>query len=91
MSRARRVVAAVKEIDTEGKIKLSFAGIITRGDIKKEEDIVNTNNRLEKYFKGAEFFFINNSNIHVSCLNKSKLHLIGKVHTTWQTILENFF
>ena len=48
---------AVKEIDTEGKIKLSFAGIVTRGDIKKEEDIVNTNNSLEKYFKGAEFFF----------------------------------
>ena len=91
MSRARRVAAAVKEIDTEGKIKLSFSGIVMRGDIKKEEDIVSTNNRLEKYFKGTEFFFIDNGNIYVSCLKKSKLHLIGKVHTTWQTILENIF
>ena len=81
MSRVRKVVAAVKEIDTEGKIKLDFSGIVARGDINKEEDIVIiTNNRLEKYCKGNEFFFINNSNIDVSCLNKSKLHLRKGIH-----------
>ena len=74
MSRVRKVVAAVKEIDTKGKKKLGFS----RGDINKEEDIVITNNRLEKYCKENEFFFINNSNIDVSCLNKSKLHLNRK-------------
>ena len=79
MSRVRRLVAAVKEIDTEGKIILSFSGIAARGDINKEEDIVTTDNRLEKYCKGNEFFFINNSNIDVSCLNKRKLHLNRKV------------
>ena len=78
MSRVRKVVAAVKKIDTEGKIKLGFSGIAARGDINKEEDIVITNNRLEKYCKGNEFFFINNSNIDLSCLNKSKLHLSRK-------------
>ena len=78
MSRVRKVVAAVKEIDTEGKVKLGFSGIVARGDINKEEDIVITNSRLEKYYKGNEFFFINNSNIDVSCLNKSKLHLNRK-------------
>ena len=78
MSRVRKVVAAVKEIDTEGKIKLGFSGIVARGDINKEEDIVITNNRVEKYCKGNEFFFIKNSNIDVSCLNKSKLHLNRK-------------
>ena len=78
MSRVRKVVAAVKEIDTEGKINLGFSGIVARDDINKEEDIVITNNRLEKYCKGNEFFFINNSNIDVSCLNKSKLHLNRK-------------
>ena len=78
MSRVRKVVAAVKEIDTEGKIKLGFSGIVARDDINKEEDTVITNNRLEKYCKGNEFFFINNSNIDVSCLNKSKLHLNRK-------------
>ena len=78
INRVCKVVAAVKEIDTEGKIKLGFSGIVARGDINKGEDIVSTNNRLEKYCKGNEFFFINNSNIGASCLNKSKLHLNRK-------------
>ena len=78
MSRVRKVIAAVKEIDTEGKIKLGFSGIAARDDINKDEDIVITNNRLEKYCKKNEFFFISNSNIDVSCLNKCKLHLSRK-------------
>ena len=77
MNRVGKVVAAVKEIDTEGKIKFGFSVIVARGDINKE-DIVSTNNRLEKYCKGNEFFFIDNSNIDASCLNKSKLHLNRK-------------
>ena len=36
MSRVRKVVVAVKEIDTEGKIKLGFSSIAARGDINKE-------------------------------------------------------
>ena len=56
MSRVRKVVAAVKEIDTEGIIKLGFSGIAAIGDINKE-DIVITSDRLEKYCKGNEFFF----------------------------------
>ena len=69
MNRVCKVVAAVKEIDTEGKIKLGFSGIVVRGDINKEEGTVSTNNRPEKYC---------NSNIDASCLNKSKLHLNRK-------------
>ena len=49
MNRVRKLVAAVKEIETKDKIKLGFSGIAARGDINKEEDIVSTNNRLEKY------------------------------------------
>ena len=78
MNRVRKVVVAVKEIGTEDKIKLGFSGIVARGDINKKEDIVSTNNRLEKCCKGNEFFFIDNSNIDASCLNKSKLHLNRK-------------
>ena len=78
MNRVRNVVSAIKEIDIEGKIKLGFSGIVARGDINKEEDIVSTNNRPEKYCKGNEFFFIDNSNITASCFNKSKLHLNWK-------------
>ena len=78
MNKVRKVVAAVKEIDTEGNIKLGFSGIVARSDINEEEDIVSTNKRFEKYCEGNEFFFINNSNIDTSCLNKSKLHLNRK-------------
>ena len=78
MSRVRKVVAAVKEIDPKGKTKLEFSGIVMRGDISKEENIINTNNRLEEYCKGNWFFFINNNNIDQSCSNKSKLHLNRK-------------
>ena len=78
MNRVRKVVAAVNEINSEGKIKWGFSGIVARGDINKEEDIVSTNNRLEKYCKGNEFFFIDNSNTDGSCLNRSKLHLNRK-------------
>ena len=78
MNSVRKVVAAVKKIDTEVKIQLGFSGIVARNDINKEEDIVSTNNRLEKHCKGNELFFIDNCNIDASCLNKSKLHLIRK-------------
>ena len=74
-SRVRKVVAAVKEIDIKGKIKLGFSGIIAGGDINKEDDIVSTNNRLKKYCEGNEFFI---DNIDASCLNKSKFHLNRK-------------
>ena len=36
MNRVRKVVAAVKEIDTESKRRLGFSGIVARGDINKE-------------------------------------------------------
>ena len=78
MRRVRKVAAAVKEIEPKDKIKLEFSGIVMRGDINKEENIINTNNRLEEYCKGNELFFIDNSNIGQSCSNKSKLHLNSK-------------
>ena len=78
MSRVQKVVAAAKEIDTESKIKLGLSDITARSDINKEEDVVINNNRLEKYCKENEFFFIDNSNVDVSCLNKRKLNLNRK-------------
>ena len=74
MTWVRKVVVAVKEIDTKGKIKLGTFGIATRSYINKEEDIISTNNRLKKFFKGNEFFFID-GNTDATCLKKSKLSL----------------
>ena len=57
MSRLRKVVAAVKQIDTKGKIKLGFYGIVARGDINKEENIVSTNSRLKNIVKKMSSFY----------------------------------
>ena len=57
---------------------MDFSSVVARGDINKEENIVSTNNRIEKYCKGNEFFFIDDNNIDASCLNKNKLHLNRK-------------
>ena len=38
MSRVRKVIVVVKEIDTKGKIILGFSGIVARSDINKEKD-----------------------------------------------------
>ena len=91
MNRVPKVVATIKEIDTEGKIKLGFSGIAARGDINKEENIVSTNNRLEKHCKGNKFFFIDNSDIDASCLNKSKWHINRKCTSYLANNLENTF
>ena len=47
-----RIVVTKKEIEAKEKIKLIFS----RGDINKEEDIISTNNRLDKYWNRNEFF-----------------------------------
>ena len=75
----RRLAVTKKEIEAKEKIKLILSGIFARGDINKEEDIISTNKRLDKYWNRNEFFFINNSNIDWTCWNKSKLHLNRKV------------
>ena len=54
------------------KIKLGFSGNAARDDINIEEDTFSTNNRLEKYCKGNEFFFIDDSNIDACNLLKQK-------------------
>ena len=38
MSRVGKVVAAIRDIDIEEKIKLGFSGIVTRGEQNKEKD-----------------------------------------------------
>ena len=58
MRKVRKVAAAVKKISTKGKTKLGLSGIAAKSDINKEEDIISTNNRFEKYCKGNEFFLI---------------------------------
>ena len=52
----RRLAVTKKEIEAKEKIKLILSGIFARGDINKEEDIISTNKRLDKYWNRNEFF-----------------------------------
>ena len=75
MTKTRKVVAAIKEMDKERKIKLGFFSIICREDVDKTDEIIAVNDRLQKYCLSKGLLFVDNSNINVSCLNIGKLHL----------------
>ena len=47
MTKIRKVVATVEEMDNERKIKLSFSSIISQEDVDKTDEIIAVNNRLE--------------------------------------------
>lgn len=51
---------------------MGFSGIAARAAINKEDTVI-TNNRLEKYCQGNEFFFIDNSNIWWNLLQQKQI------------------
>ena len=75
MTKIRKVVATVEEIDSERKIKLDFSSIVGLEDVDKADEIVAVNGRLQKYCLSKGLLFVDNSNIDVSCLDRGKLHL----------------
>ena len=85
ITKIRKVVANVEEMDNERKIKLGFSSIIGREDVDKTDETVNE--RLEKYCLSKGFLFIDNSNIDTSCLNRGNLH----VNRQGTSILANNF
>ena len=75
MTKIRKVVAPVEEMDNERKIKLGFSSIICREDVDKTDEIIAVNDRLQKYCLSKGLLFVDNSNIDASCLNRGKLNL----------------
>ena len=78
MSKVRKIVKAVEEMDGNNKIKLSFSSIIVRKDRDLEKEIKETNINLKNYCISKGFIFVHNANIKENCLNNSKLHLDRK-------------
>ena len=78
MKKIKKVVAAIREIDKEEKISISFSSIIERNDIDLEKDFNLINEKIKSYCSGKGFSFIDNSNIDRSCLSWDKLHLNSK-------------
>ena len=74
MTKIRKVVAPVEEMDNERKIKLGFSSIICREDVDKTDEIIAVNDRLQKYCLSKGLLFVDNSDIDASCLT---LILVG--------------
>ena len=70
-----RSIATIKETDVQNELQIPFSGFIYRYDQDLKEEIKGINRNLENLWKGKGIKFINNNDIDVSCLNRSKLHL----------------
>ena len=81
MSKVRKIVKAVEEMDGNNEIKLGFSSIIVRKDRDLEKKIKETNTKMKKYCTDKGFVFADNANIKENCLNSSKIHF-NKRETT---------
>ena len=75
MTKIRKFVPTIEEMDNERKIKLDFSLIIGRENVGKTDEIVAVNDKLQKYYLSKGLLLADNSNIDASCLNRDKLHL----------------
>ena len=75
MTKIRKVVATVEEMDNQRKINLGFSSVIGREDVDKTDETVAVNDRLQKYCLSKGLLLVDNSNIDAYCLNRGKLHL----------------
>ena len=75
ISKVRKIVSAIQEVDSTRNIQLGFSSIVQRADKDYSKEIKNINTRLKSYCLGKGLIFDDNSNIDESCPNNSKLHL----------------
>ena len=78
MSKVRKIVSVIQEVDSTRNIQLGFSSIVQRADKDYSKEIKDINTRLKSYCLGKGLIFVDNSNIGESCLNNSKLHLSKK-------------
>ena len=78
MSKVRKIVCAIQEVDSTRNIQLCFSSIVQRADKDYIKEIKDINTRLKSYCLGKGLIFVDNSNIDESFLNNSNLHLSKK-------------
>ena len=78
MSKVRKIVSAIQEVDSTRNIQLGFSSIVQRADKDYSKEIKYINTGLKSYCLGKGLIFVDNSNIDESRLNNSKLHLSKK-------------
>ena len=78
MSKVRKIVSSIQEVDSTRNIQLSFSSISRRADKDYSKEITDINTRLKRYCIGKGLIFVDDSSIDESCLNNSKLYLSKK-------------
>ena len=78
MSKVRKIVSAIQEVDSTRNIRLGFSSIVQRADKDYSKEIEDINTSLKSYCLGKGLIFVDNSNIDESCINDSKFHLSKK-------------
>ena len=72
MSKVKKIVKAVEEMDANNEIKPGFSSIIVRKDRDIDKEIKEGNTKLKNYCIGKGFIFVDNANIKVNCLLNRK-------------------
>ena len=78
MSKVRKIVSSIQEVDSTRNIQLGFSSIFRRADKDYSKEIKDINTRLKRYRIGKGLIFVDDSSIDESCLNNSKLYLSKK-------------
>ena len=73
LQKIRNVVSSIKEYSTDNNIKIALSSLINGSD--HEDEINETNRKLENLCKDKGIIYINNSNIDSTFLIRSKLDL----------------
>ena len=73
LQKIRNVVSSIKEYSTDNNIKIALSSVINGSD--HEDEINETNRKLENLCKDKGMIYINNSNIDSTFLIRSKLDL----------------
>ena len=71
----KKLVKEIDEYDKQNPSKVVISSLVKRCDQEFNDDIVNINEKLQRFCNSKGLSFIDNNNIDRSCLNKGKLHL----------------
>ena len=59
LQKIRKVISSIKEYDTDDSIKIALSNVIDRSDHDFQDEINETNRKLENLSKGKGMIFIN--------------------------------
>lgn len=68
----KTLIKTIRDLEYKKKIEIAISSVITREGF--ESEVGELNSYLKSFCESSNLFFIDNSNVDISCLNRSKLH-----------------